>query len=123
MRLLERTTHHVRLTQAGAVFLVEARQILAQVDRAGDGGAGRLANPSLRVGVVDASYDSMPQIARETQRRYRLWTFTRSRPACRHSSRCWPWAGSTLWDGPRLAPSDVASKLPRPRPLRSRVAG
>src|SRR3954469_10659327 len=32
--LLERTTHHVRITPAGKIFLVEARQILAHVDRA-----------------------------------------------------------------------------------------
>jgi DNA-binding transcriptional LysR family regulator len=71
VRLLERTTHHVRLTHAGAAFLVEARQILAQIDRAATvaRNAARSA-PSLRVGVVDASYDSMPQILRETQRRY-----------------------------------------------------
>ena len=29
VRLLDRSTHHVELTQAGVVFLVEARQILA----------------------------------------------------------------------------------------------
>jgi DNA-binding transcriptional LysR family regulator len=34
VRLLERSTHHVSLTAAGAVLLVEARQILAHVDRA-----------------------------------------------------------------------------------------
>src|ERR1700728_3429966 len=34
VRLLERSTHHVALTASGAVFLVEARQILAHVDRA-----------------------------------------------------------------------------------------
>ena len=43
VRLLERTTHHVRLTQAGAAFLVEARQILAQVDRAATVRGTRLA--------------------------------------------------------------------------------
>ena len=32
--LLERSTHHVELTAAGAVFLAEARQILAHADRA-----------------------------------------------------------------------------------------
>ena len=32
--LLERTTHHVQLSPAGAAFLIEARQILAHVDRA-----------------------------------------------------------------------------------------
>src|SRR5215212_7355412 len=32
--LLDRTTHHVQLSPAGSAFLIEARQILAQVDRA-----------------------------------------------------------------------------------------
>ena len=32
--LLERTTHHVQLSAAGAVFLIDARQILAHVERA-----------------------------------------------------------------------------------------
>jgi DNA-binding transcriptional LysR family regulator len=69
--LLDRTTHHVELTPAGSAFLIEARQILAQVDRAALA-AQRAASlaPSLRVGVVDASYDSMPQILREVQQRY-----------------------------------------------------
>src|SRR3954453_24219888 len=61
VRLLERTTHHVQLTPAGSVFLIEARQILAHMDRAAVA-AQRAAEsaPTLRVGVVDASYDSMP---------------------------------------------------------------
>ena len=42
--LLDRTTHHVELTPAGSAFLIEARQILAQVDRAAL--AARLAPPS-----------------------------------------------------------------------------
>jgi DNA-binding transcriptional LysR family regulator len=69
--LLDRTTHHVELTAAGSAFLIEARQILAQVDRAA-AAAQRAASlaPVLRVGVVDASYDSMPQILREVQERY-----------------------------------------------------
>ncbi len=41
VRLLERSTHHVSLTAAGAVFLVEARQILAHVDRAAAVARGR----------------------------------------------------------------------------------
>lgn len=68
--LLERSTHHVGLTAAGAAFLVEARQILAQVDRAAGvarGAAGRAA--AVRVGIVDSSYDSMPQILHEAQAR------------------------------------------------------
>jgi DNA-binding transcriptional LysR family regulator len=71
VRLLERSTHHVRLTNAGAALLLEARRILADVDRAAlvaRDAAGSV--PRLRVGIVDASYDSMPQILREVQRRY-----------------------------------------------------
>jgi DNA-binding transcriptional LysR family regulator len=69
--LLERTTHHVQLSAAGAALLIEARQILAHVDRAAVA-AQRAARstPSLRVGIVDASYDSMPLILHEVQQRY-----------------------------------------------------
>jgi DNA-binding transcriptional LysR family regulator len=69
--LLDRTTHHVELTAAGSAFLIQARQVLAQVDRAARA-AQRAASsaPSLRVGVVDASYDSMPQILRQVQQQY-----------------------------------------------------
>ena len=60
--LLDRTTHHVELTRAGSAFLIQAiqaRQTLAQVDRAALA-AQRAASsaPGLRVGVVRASYDS-----------------------------------------------------------------
>jgi DNA-binding transcriptional LysR family regulator len=71
VRLLERSTHHVGLTTAGAAFLVEARQIIAHVDRAAQvarSAAG--TSPSLRVGIIDASYDSMPLILHEVQARY-----------------------------------------------------
>jgi DNA-binding transcriptional LysR family regulator len=53
------------------VFLVEARQILAHVDRAA--GVARSAVgavATLRVGIIDSSYDSMPQILHEVQARY-----------------------------------------------------
>jgi DNA-binding transcriptional LysR family regulator len=71
VRLLERSTHHVSITAAGAAFLLEARQIIARVDRAAQvarSAAG--ATASLRVGIIDASYDSMPQILHEVQARY-----------------------------------------------------
>ncbi len=71
VRLLDRSTHHVELTRTGALFLIEARRILAMVDRAKE--TARCADqaaPALRVGIVDASYDSMPQILREVQERY-----------------------------------------------------
>ena len=68
VRLLERSTHHVSLTAAGAAFLAEARQILAHTDRAAAiarSAAGAAA--ALRVGIIDASYDSMPQILHQVQ--------------------------------------------------------
>jgi len=69
--LLDRTTHHVELTPAGSALLIEARQILAQVDRAAVAAQHAASSaPSLRVGVVDASYDSMPQILHQVQQRY-----------------------------------------------------
>jgi DNA-binding transcriptional LysR family regulator len=69
--LIERTTPHVQLSPAGAAFLIEARQILAHVDRAAVA-AQRAARstPSLRVGIVDASYDSMPLILHAIQQRF-----------------------------------------------------
>jgi DNA-binding transcriptional LysR family regulator len=69
--LIERTTHHVELSPAGAAFLIDARQILAHVDRAAVA-AQRAARstPSLRVGIVDASYDSMPLILHAIQQRF-----------------------------------------------------
>jgi DNA-binding transcriptional LysR family regulator len=71
VRLLERTTHHVFVTPAGAAFLIQARQIIAQVDRAAQIARSTAGTaPSLRVGIIDASYDSMPQILHEVQARY-----------------------------------------------------
>jgi DNA-binding transcriptional LysR family regulator len=71
VRLLERSTHHVGLTTAGAAFLIEARKIVAQVDRAAQV-ARNAAGSSLRlrVGIIDASYDSMPQILHEVQAKH-----------------------------------------------------
>ncbi|MGI8333067.1 LysR family transcriptional regulator [Actinomadura scrupuli] len=68
VRLLQRSTHHVSLTAVGAVFLVEARQILAHVERAADAARNAVGvSATLRVGIIDASYDSMPQILHEVQ--------------------------------------------------------
>ena len=69
--LLERSTHRVRLTAAGAAFVVEARQILAHVDRASEAAQRAAGSPAaLRVGIIDSSYDSMPQILHEVQARF-----------------------------------------------------
>jgi DNA-binding transcriptional LysR family regulator len=70
VRLLERSTHHVELTRAGAAFLIEARQILAHVDRAAAVARGSASPSMLRVGVIDAGCSSMPQILREIQGQY-----------------------------------------------------
>lgn len=71
VRLLNRSTHHVELTPAGAVFLVEARQILDHVGRAAHAARNAVAAPrTLRVGIIDAGYDSMPQILRAVQQRH-----------------------------------------------------
>src|SRR6201986_3551713 len=68
VRLLERSTHHVALTAAGAVFLVEARQILEPAARAPDAGRDAPSGAApLRVGISDSSYDSMPQTLHEVQ--------------------------------------------------------
>ena len=70
VRLLDRSTHHVSLTAAGAAFLIEARQILAHVGRAeGVARSERGLSPALRAGIIDASYDSMPRILQEVQAR------------------------------------------------------
>jgi DNA-binding transcriptional LysR family regulator len=57
--LLDRTTHHVELTPAGSAFLtIEARQILAHLDRAALAEQRAASSaPILRVGVVEASRD------------------------------------------------------------------
>ncbi len=117
--LLERTTHHVRLTPAGSAFLVEARQILAHVDRAAVAAqrAARSA-PSLRVGVVDASYDSMPQILREVRERYPDLEIHQVEAGVPSSSRCWRLGRLDVGLGrASLAPPEVASELFRLDPL------
>jgi DNA-binding transcriptional LysR family regulator len=71
VKLLDRSTHHVALTRAGAAFLGEARQILASASRAV--AMARQAGdpvPVLQVGIVDAGYNSMPQILRAVQERF-----------------------------------------------------
>jgi DNA-binding transcriptional LysR family regulator len=69
--LVERTTHHVALTASGVVFLVQARQILAQVEQAAIVARSAVsASPTMRVGIIDSGYDSMPQILHEVQARH-----------------------------------------------------
>ncbi len=69
--LVERTTRHVALTAAGARFLIEARQILAHVDRAAVVAQGLArAAPTLRVGVLDEGYDAVRPVLRALAARH-----------------------------------------------------
>jgi DNA-binding transcriptional LysR family regulator len=70
VKLLDRSTHHVQLTRAGVAFLAETRRLLAQADRAVAAAQHAGSVAGLWVGIVDASYDSMPQILRQVQQRY-----------------------------------------------------
>lgn len=71
--LLERTSRHVRLTQAGIVFLPEARRLLRGAEdavlaarRAGRGALGQIA-----IGFTpSSSYDFLPQLISALQTEY-----------------------------------------------------
>lgn len=71
--LLRRTQRHVELTDAGEVFLAEARDILGRVERAVEL-AQRAQNGeigSLRIGFAgSASYHAMPVLVRAYRERY-----------------------------------------------------
>jgi DNA-binding transcriptional LysR family regulator len=117
--LLDRTTHHVELTPAGSAFLIEARQILAHVDRAA-AAAQRAAStaPSLRVGVVDGSYDSMPQILRQVQEQYPELEIHQVEAGVPDQFRLLADGRLDVGIGrASLAPPEVASKLFRLDPL------
>lgn len=61
--LVERSTHHVRLTAAGEVLLVEAQQILDHIERAAAATRAATAlSTMVRVAVGDPSFDSMLQV-------------------------------------------------------------
>src|SRR6478609_3032177 len=61
--LVDRSTHHVRLTTAGQTLLVEARQILTHVERACAATRTATAAGSIvRVAVGDPSFDTMPRV-------------------------------------------------------------
>jgi DNA-binding transcriptional LysR family regulator len=66
--LVERNTHHVRLTRAGEVLMSEARTVLHDVERTVIATREASADTEvLRVAVGDASFDSMPQVLRSLQ--------------------------------------------------------
>ncbi len=69
--LVERTTRRVDLTEAGARFVIEAREIIEHVDRAAVLAQGMAsAAPALRVGVLDEGYDAIRPVLRAVQARH-----------------------------------------------------
>lgn len=73
VRLFHRTSHHVSLTEAGAVFLEDVRRMLAQLEeacrtaqRVGHGEAGYL-----RIGFIDSAvYDVLPTLLQAFRTRF-----------------------------------------------------
>jgi DNA-binding transcriptional LysR family regulator len=125
VRLLNRSTHHVELTPAGAAFLVEARQILDHVGRAAHVARNAVGSPpTLRAGIVDAGYDSMPQILRAVQQHHPELTIHQVEASTPEQYR--QLADGRLEIGIGLAsqpPADVASELVRLDPLGVLVPG
>lgn len=72
-QLFDRTSHYVRLTEAGALFLDEVRRALAQVDHAAEvaGQAARGELGSLTVGFIGSAANELtPQIIRRFRARH-----------------------------------------------------
>jgi DNA-binding transcriptional LysR family regulator len=73
VRLFDRTSHYVRITGAGRLFLVEVRQILAQVERAADVArrAGRGEIGHIIVGFIGSAANELtPLILRAFPAQY-----------------------------------------------------
>jgi DNA-binding transcriptional LysR family regulator len=69
--LVERTTRRVDLTEAGARFVIEARDIIEHVDRAAVLAQGMASvPPALRVGVLDEGYDAIRPVLRAVRARH-----------------------------------------------------
>lgn len=63
--LVERDTHHVRLTAAGSAMLAEAQAVLRAVHRATKAAQAASTNTEIaHVSVLDASLDTMPTVLR-----------------------------------------------------------
>jgi hypothetical protein len=105
--VVERTTHHVQLSAAGAAFLIEAA---ADSRPCRSGGGGRAAGrpfppPSLRVGSSTPATARCRLILHQLQQQYldlEIWRSTRWRSVCRSSSNAW-WTGRSTWGSAGLA--------------------
>jgi DNA-binding transcriptional LysR family regulator len=69
--LIARHARHLALTEAGTRFLIEARQILAHVERAATvAQSGGDNGPVLRIGVLDEGYEAVRPVLHELLARY-----------------------------------------------------
>ena len=69
--LVERNTHHVRLTQSGSVFVVEARKILSHIERAVAAvGTATTTNSTIRVAVGDISFNTISRVLGAVRERH-----------------------------------------------------
>jgi DNA-binding transcriptional LysR family regulator len=124
VRLLDRSTHHVELTRAGEAFLVEARRLLVQAERAVAAArhAGG-ATAALWVGIVDASYDSMPRILHLVQQQYPSLAIHQVEAGVPEQFKLLAEGRLDVGFGrASLAPAEVASELFRLDPLGVLVA-
>jgi DNA-binding transcriptional LysR family regulator len=117
--LVERNTHHVRLTAAGRALLTEARAVLRSVERAVIAAQAASAETEvLRVSVLDASLDSMPQVLRNVQYNHPRLVVHRMEVSVPAQYRMLAERSLDVGVGnPVSAPAGVASELFRLDPL------
>ncbi len=117
--LVDRDTHHVDLTPAGAVFVEQSRLILDHVERAANTARDAAGSQgSLRAAVGDASLDSMPQILRNVQYNQTRLTIHRIEASVHAQYRMLATGKLDVGVGRAShAPLDVASEVFRLDPL------
>lgn len=117
--LLERNTHHVRLTPAGEALRTEATRVLRTVDSAVIATQQASADTEvLRVAVGDASLDSMPQVLRTVQCNWPDLVVHRVEAAVPTQYRMLAEASMDLGIGrAAYAPAGIATELIRRDPM------
>lgn len=119
VQLFQRDTHHVELTAAGAAFLPPARQMLTQAEQAAEvARAAGTAPPAVRVGIGDASCDTMAQILRSVQEHWPQLEIHQVEAGVPEQLRMLADGRLDVGFGrASLAPSQVASRLVRLDPV------
>jgi DNA-binding transcriptional LysR family regulator len=122
--LVERSTHHVRLTARGELFLVEVRRILGQINCAVTSARTATAGCSVvRVAIGDASLDSMPQVLRVVQHKHPRLEIHQIEAGVPEQLRMLVDGRLDVgFGGAMLAPADVASEVLRLDPVGVLVA-